>query len=626
MCAFPDTVALDLLARVFVLNFDLIIVLALLAAAVALFAVGKPRMDAVALLALVALPFTGVVSVSEVLAGFGDPTVVLIAALFVVGEGLVRTGVAQRVGDWLVSKSGRSETVLLVLLMLVVAGIGSVMSSTAAVAIFIPVVLRICRNAGIAPGRLMMPLSFAALFSGMMTLIGTPPNLVVHGELLRRGLEGLHFFSVTPIGLPLLVLGIAYMLLVRPWLAKSAPSNEAPRHRPNWSEWIDKYRLAGREHRLRVTPQSPLVGKTLEALDLRGSAGANIVAIERAGRFTSELIRPEASTTLHTDDVLLLDLAPSVEIDDLCSRLRLAKLPLTGGYFVDQSQEIGMAEVMIPVESNLIGQSVIEARIRTLYGLTVVGMRRGREALSESMLQERLQPGDTLLLVGRWKQIRRLQAGIADMIVLDLPAEVDDVVPAPRRAPHAVFALGVVITLMVTGAVSNVQAALIGCVLMGTLRCIDIESAYRAIHWQSIIVIVGMLPFSLALQKTGGVDWAVNALVGMAGEAGPRTVLAALFVATAIMGLFISNTATAVLMAPVALTVASVMNVSPYPFALTVAIAASCAFMTPVSSPVNTLVVGPGNYRFGDFVKVGVPFAVLALLVSVALIPLVFPF
>lgn len=591
----------------------------------ALFAVGKPRMDAVAILVMITLPFTGVIGVDEALAGFSDPTIVLIAALFVLGEGLVRTGVAQRLGDWLVSKSARSETALAVLMMLVVAGIGSMMSSTAVVAIFIPVVLRICRNADIPAGRLMMPLSFAALFSGMMTLIATPPNLVVHAELVRRGLEGFELFSVTPFGLPLLALGIVYMLFVRRWLVRPEVSSAEARRRPRLSEWIDKYALAGREHRLRVMPQSPLIGKPLRELDLRGSSGANIVAIERDGRFARELIRPEATSELQAGDILLLDLAPSVELADICRRFRLQELPLTGGYFSDRSQEIGMAEVMIPAESKLIGKSVVDARIRTLYGLTVVGLRRGREALRENLVHEPLQLGDTLLLVGRWKQIRRLQAGDAEMIVLDLPAEIDEVVPAPTRAPHAVFSIAVVIVLMLSGVVSNVQAALIGCVLMGVLRCIDLESAYRAIHWQSIVLIVGMLPFSLALQKTGGIDHAASALLSLAGEASPRTVLAALFVTTAVLGMFISNTATAVLMAPMALTLAEAMNASPYPFAMTVAIAASCAFMTPVSSPVNTLVVGPGNYRFVDFVKIGVPFSALALLVSMLLIPVVLP-
>ncbi len=606
---------------------DLVLVLGLLAAAVAMFAVNRPRMDAVALIVMAVLPLTGVIGMEEALAGFSDPNVVLIAALFVIGESLVRTGVAQRLGDWLISRAGRSETRLVVLLMLIVAGIGSVMSSTGVVAIFIPVVLRIARNTGIAPRRLMMPLSVAALISGMMTLVGTAPNLVVNGELVRRGFEGFHFFGITPFGLAMLGLAVGYMLIARRWLAPRDGEGDAPPARPHLSDWIEQYGLADREYRLRVAPGSPLAGKRLEQLDLRGSAGVNIIAIERAGRLGSRFLRPAAATELRSGDVLLLDLfAPAVEIEEVTRRFALEKLPLSGKYFSDRSQEIGMAEVMLPATSKLIGKTVLSAQFRSEYGLTVVGLRRGAAPREGRLLDEPLKLGDTLLLVGPWKAIRRLQADRRDLIVLDLPAELGEVVPAEGRAPHALAALAVTVFLMVTGLVPNVQAALIGCLMLGLLRCIDLDGAYRAIHWQTLVLIVGMLPFSIALQRTGGIDLAAGALASLTGGAGPHLALAVVFVATALLGLFISNTATAVLMAPVALGIAEALQASAYPFAMTVALAASSAFMTPVSSPVNTLVVGPGRYGFFDFVRVGVPLAAIALAVTVLLVPLLLPF
>lgn len=605
---------------------DLTVVLTLLAAAIAMFAVNKPRMDAVALIMMTALPFTGVIGMDEALSGFSDPNIVLIAALFVIGEGLVRTGVTQRLGDWLIARAGRSETRLLVLLMLIVAGIGSMMSSTGVVAIFIPVVLRITRSAGIAPGRLMMPLSVAALISGMMTLVATAPNLVVNSELVRRGHEGFHFFSITPFGLPLLALAIVYMLFARRWLAGAESGHPAGGRRPRLADWIEEYGLARREYRLRVASDSPLIGKTLEELDLRSTSGVNIVAIEHHARFGHHMVRPTARTELHGGDVLYLDLfAPTIDIEEIACRFRLEKLPFSGTYFSDRSQEIDMAEVMIPATSALIGRTVVGSRFRSEYGLNVVGLRRGTTAHRESLLDEELKLGDTLLLIGPWKAIRRLQSNSKDMILLDLPAELDEVVPAAARAPHALAALAVVVVLMVTGAVPNVQAALIGCLLMGLLRCVDLDSAYRSIHWQSLVLIVGMLPFSIALQKTGGVDLAASALLGVVGSASPHAVLAGLFVVTAVFGLFISNTATAVLMAPVALAIADELQASPYPFAMIVALAASSAFMTPVSSPVNTLVIGPGNYTFTDFVRVGVPFTLIVLVVSVVLVPWLLP-
>lgn len=607
------------------MTLELQLVLGLLLVAIALFAIGKPRMDAVALLMMALLPLTGVIDMDDALAGFSDPSVVLIAALFVVGEGLVRTGVAQRLGDWLLSRAASSETRLIILLMVVVAGVGAVMSSTAVVAIFIPIVLRIARSTGISPARLMMPLSFAALHSGMLTLIATAPNLVVNSGLLRRGHEGFQLFGITPFGLPLLAIGIAYMLVALRWIEKPAPAGGTVRIRPFLSEWIDKYELADREHRLRVAPSSPMVGRTLQELDLRGASGVNIIAIERSGRFANHVLSPQPKTQVQAGDVLFLDLATEVDLEALRLRLGLEPLSLSGAYFSDQSQEIGMVEVMIPPDSKFIGKTIVEAKIRSQYGLHVVGLRRGHTSLGKALLETRLRLGDTLLLAGRWRQIRRVQSRGEELIVLDLPAEYDEVIAAPGRAPHALLALGVMIVLMLTGVVTNVQAALFACLLMGLTRCITLDSAYRSIHWQSIVLIVGMLPFALALQQTGGVDLAANALLGIAGEAGPRTILATLFAITVVMGLFISNTATAVLMAPVAMGIAEAMKASPYPFAMTVAIAASCAFMTPVSSPVNTLVVGPGNYRFSDFLKIGGPYTVIALAISVVLIPWLLP-
>jgi di/tricarboxylate transporter len=263
--------------------------------------------------------------------------------------------------------------------------------------------------------------------------------------------------------------------------------------------------------------------------------------------------------------------------------------------------------------------------VRGEYGLTVIGLRRGRAVHGHGLRHERLRIGDTLLLVGFWSDIRRLHAEGGDIVVLSMPAELDEALPAARKAPHALAVLALVVALMVSGIVPNVQAALLGCLLMGLLGCVDLNSAYRSISWKSLILIVGMMPFSVALQRTGGVELAADGMVALVGDSGPRVVLAMLFVVTALLGLFISNTATAVLMAPVALAIAGDLHASPYPFAMIVALAASSAFMTPISSPVNTLVVGPGNYAFGDFVKVGVPFTIVVLIVSVLLVPWLLP-
>lgn len=601
---------------------DLAIVLALLASAIAMFAINKPRMDAVALIMLTALPLTGVIDVSEALAGFSDANIVLIAALFVIGDGLVRTGVARDLGDWLSLRAGSSEVKLIVLLMIVVCTLGAFMSSTAITAIFIPVALRIAQSTGTSPGRLMMPLSSAALISGMMTLIATAPNLVVSGELERSGYEGFHFFAFTPFGVPILMVGIVYMVFAGRRLGRDAGENQGPGG-PTLAQWIEDYQLAGREHRVEVSRSSPLVGKTLEEFRLRTKTGALLVAIQRG----KTLVLPTAKSEILAGDILLVDLsAPAAEVEQICSDLALRPRPLSGGYFRDQSQEIGMAEVLLPATSALVNRSIVEAHFNDEYGLRVIGLRRGRDAYEGDLREEPLKVGDTLLVLGPWRAIQNLQSHRDELVVLNLPREMGEVLPAPGKSWQAIGCLALVVGLMVSGVVPNVVAALIGGLLMGALGITDLPSAYRSIDWKTLVLIVGMLPFSIALQRTGGVELVADGLMTAIGGAGPRVILACMFLITAVLGMFISNTATAVLMAPVALALAADLGASPYPFAMIVALAASAAFMTPVSSPVNTLVVTPGNYTFGDFVRIGVPFAFLVLLVSVMMVPWLLPF
>lgn len=285
-----------------------------------------------------------------------------------------------------------------------------------------------------------------------------------------------------------------------------------------------------------------------------------------------------------------------------------------------------MAEVLVGPDSPLVGRTVRQARLRTDYGLTVLGFRRGESARPHGHLDEPLAIGDALLVFGYWKQLDALGHERDDLVLLRLPAERADVLAAARKAPQALAVLALVVALMVSGVVPNVQAGLIGVLLLGALGCVDFRSAYGSIHWQSLVLIVGMMPFSVALQRTGGVDLAAGWLTMMTEAIGPYGLLAALFVVTAMLGLFVSNTATAVLMAPVALAVAKDLGASPYPFAMVVALAASAAYMTPVSSPVNTLVAGPGDYTLFDFLRVGVPLSVIVLLITVVLVPWFFPF
>lgn len=610
------------------MNGELIWVLSLLAIAVVLFATGKVRMDAIALMVIVAFVLSGTLTLTEAFSGFNDPNVILIAALFIIGDGLVRTGVATKMGAWLVSVAGNSETKMLIYLMLTVAGLGAFMSSTGVVAIFIPVVLSVSARMNTSPSRLMMPLSFAGLISGMMTLVATPPNLVVNSELLREGLHGFSFFSVTPIGLVVLILGIVYMLAVRFMLkTDNGESARDGRKRSTFRDLIREYHLTGRARRLAIRPGSPMIGQRLDDLKLRERYCANVIGVERWRRFRRVIVNVNGVSEFRARDVLLIDMSASdVDLRQFCGEQMLEPMVLRGEYFADQALDVGMAEVALIPDSEMIGKTVREIAFRTRFGLNIVGMKRDGKAMDGSVVDEPLQLGDILLVVGNWRQIALLAKRGRDFVVLNMPVEVDDASPAHSQAPHAIFCLVLMVALMLTDEIPNPIAAIIACLLMGKFRCINAESAYKAIHWPSIILIVGMMPFALALQKTGGVDLVVKGLMDVAGGEGPYLMLGCLFVMCAAIGLFISNTATAVLMAPIALAAAKSMGVSPYPFAMVVAMAASAAFMTPVSSPVNTLVLGPGKYSFSDFVKIGVPFTVLVMVVCVLLIPVLFPF
>ncbi|OBE89774.1 citrate transporter [Klebsiella pneumoniae] len=610
------------------MNGELIWVLSLLAIAVVLFATGKVRMDAIALMVIVAFVLSGTLTLNEAFSGFSDPNVILIAALFIIGDGLVRTGVATKMGAWLVSVAGNSETKMLIYLMLTVAGLGAFMSSTGVVAIFIPVVLSVSARMNTSPSRLMMPLSFAGLISGMMTLVATPPNLVVNSELLREGLHGFSFFSVTPIGLVVLILGIVYMLAVRFMLkTDNGDSARDGRKRSTFRDLIREYHLTGRARRLAIRPGSPMIGQRLDDLKLRERYCANVIGVERWRRFRRVIVNVNGVSEFRARDVLLIDMSASdVDLRQFCGEQMLEPMVLRGEYFADQALDVGMAEVALIPDSEMIGKTVREIAFRTRFGLNIVGMKRDGKAMDGSVVDEPLQLGDILLVVGNWRQIALLAKRGRDFVVLNMPVEVDDASPAHSQAPHAIFCLVLMVALMLTDEIPNPIAAIIACLLMGKFRCINAESAYKAIHWPSIILIVGMMPFALALQKTGGVDLVVKGLMDVAGGEGPYLMLGCLFMMCAAIGLFISNTATAVLMAPIALAAAKSMGVSPYPFAMVVAMAASAAFMTPVSSPVNTLVLGPGKYSFSDFVKKGVPFTILVMVVCVLLIPVLFPF
>ena len=602
-------------------------VLALLFSAIVLFVRNKIRMDVVALLVMVAFSLSDILTVNEVFAGFSDPNVILIALLFIVGEGIVRTGIAYQVSEWLLKASNNSETKVLILLMLAVATLGSFMSSTGIVAIFIPVVLAICQQMNISPRRLMMPLSVAGLISGMMTLIATAPNLVVNAELIRNTDFRFSFFDFTPVGVVVLIMGILYMLVARRWLNDPNEQTNKDTSQRSMNDLIEEYGLRERTKRLVVKNGSSFIGKNLDELHLRSTYGVNVLAIERWKRFRPVYLGALGVSEIREKDILMIDISdPELDLEEFCSEYYLEMAEIRSQNFSQQAKSVGMAEITLVPESDLLGKNATEIRFRSQFGLNVVGVKREGEVLDGTLSEISYKVGDLILVVGDWKAIAEAQKNTKDFYILNYPLEMERAVPAASQAPHAVLSILTMVVLMVTGIVPNSIAALIACLMLGYFRCVDGKSAYQSIHWSSLVLIVGMMPFSIALQKTGGVDLAVKLMLEAVGDLGLHAVLMSLFLLCAAVSLFISNTATAILMAPIAITIAHKLQVSPMPFAMIIAVAASAAFMTPVSSPVNTMVLGPGGYKFADFVKVGVPFTFLVMIVSVFLIPLLFPF
>lgn len=606
---------------------DMLLVFALLLATIALFISDRLRMDVVAIILIIALMLTGLLSPAEALAGFGDPLVILIAALFVVGEGLFRTGVAFSVGNWLVGMAGTSELRLLVLLMLVVAVLSAFMSNTGAVAIFIPVALNLANRAGIAPSRLLLPMAYAGSIGGMLTLIGTPPNLVVTTELSRAGLEPFNFFSFTPIGLLILAMAIIFILTLGAVLlpSEARESGGQTPDRLSLSDLVQAYGIDDRFHMLKLGPDSPLIGTTVGQALLRTRFGVTVIALERNERGKPIAVPVMIDTDYRSGDVLFMTGSEAAVAALIESVAGLRRVPIEERHLATVKEEVGLAEVLLAPRSELNGHTIREVRFREDYGLSVLGILRKGRPLREGLLDTRLEFGDSLLVGGGWRQIELLQRNLNNFIVLTLPREMDEVAPYRERAPWALGIVAIMLVLMTFSLVPTVTAVLLAGLAMVLARCVTMEEAYKAVNWQSVVLIAGMLPMATALDKTGALKLIVDGLVDSLGDLGPIALMGGLFLLTTVFSQFISNTATAVLVAPIALGAATGLGVSPYPLLMTVALGASTAFSTPMASPVNTLVIGPGGYKFVDFLKLGIPLQLLAMAITLICVPLLFP-
>ncbi|HZW26840.1 MAG TPA: SLC13 family permease [Trueperaceae bacterium] len=616
---------------------DLVIVLVVLGVALVLFVSDRVRLDLVALLVVVSLTLTGVLTPQQALAGFSDPLVVMIAGLFVVSGALVETGLAARVGAWIARVAGEGELRLTAALMLATAALSAFMSSTGTVAIMLPIAVRLAWRNRLSPSKLLVPVAFAALMGGTLTLIATPPNLVASQTLAGAGHAPLGFLSLAPVGLAMLLVSVLYVLTVGrrllPARAPAEPVADGPRT-VGLGELAHRYGLADELRRFVVAPGSPLAGATLGELRWPELLGVRVVAVDAdpvaAGRSlhrrrqvgVSKRIGP--FTTLEAGDRVLVQ-GPARGLAELADAHGLGFENVVPGAGQAVPSNLVFAEVLVTPRSSWQGKTLAELRFRDRYRLVVLAVQRAGERLSGDLSQERLRFGDVLLVRGFPQAIEMLRRERDDAVLLSEAS--DGQAPAPRaaRAPLAAAVILAMLAAMALTPLPLVTSVLLAVIALVATGCVSPENAYRSVQWPSVVLLAGMLPLATALTQTGGVELAAGALTGLLGGAGPVAVLAGVYLVTVAVTQFLTNTTSAVLMAPIALQAAEALAVSPAPLLVAVALGASCTLINPVSSPVTTLVLGPGHYRFSDLPKVGVPLQLLLTGVVLLLVPLVFP-
>ncbi len=607
-----------------------------------LFVSGKVRSDLVALCALLALLLCQILTPAEALSGFSNTTVVMMIGLFIVGGGIFQTGLAKMIGSKVMTLAGKSELRLFLLVMMVTAAIGMFVSNTGTVALMLPIVVSMAAAAGTSSRRLLMPLAFASSMGGMMTLIGTPPNLIVSDTLANAGYEPLGFFSFLPVGLVTLVVGILYLLpMTKIFLSPKEKSKDKSRKGKSFKELVNEYGVTDNLFRVHVkSEKSEAIGKSVAEMNVYREYGINILELRRSAgqnRFVrtvnQQLAAPDL--VLKQGDVLYLSGDPErIEkfVEDYSLRLLDKHTDEIEGSSSNASLDffdIGVAEILIMPSSSMINRTIIEAGFRSKFSVNVLGIRRKKDYILNDLGEQKIHDGDVLLVQGAWKDIARLKNESSNWVVLGEPLQDAAKVTLDYKAPVAAAIMIAMIVMMVVDSipVAPVTSVLLAAVLMVITGCVrNVEAAYKTINWQTIVLFAAMLPMSIALEKTGVSEMISGAIVTGLGGSGPRLLLAGIYAATSLMTIFISNTVTAVLMAPIALQCAMQIGVSPVPFMFAVTVAASMCFASPFSTPPNALVMTAGQYSFMDYVKVGLPLQILMGVVMVFVLPLLFPF
>ena len=618
------------------------ITIAILVISAALFANGRIRSDIVALCALCALLVFQILTPAEALSGFSNSVVIMMVGLFVVGGAIFQTGLAKMISSRILKLAGKSETRLFLLVMLVTAGIGGFVSNTGTVALMLPIVVSLAASANLNASRLLMPLAFASSM-GLFTLIATPPNLVIHEQLVSGGYEGLSFFSFFPVGIICVTVGTLVLLPLTKWFLSKKGGKDSKKGQQNKSlnELVKEYGLSDNLYRLKVVHTSLLKGKTIIDLDIRRQYGLNVIEVRRGvssqhrflkGTPPQQITSPR--TQLQPDDLLYVR-GPRENVERFVMVYQLEMQDANASQEKNKEGEVldfydvGIAEIVLMPSSKLINQTVSECGFRDKFNVNILGIRRNNEYIVRGIAERRVHSGDVLLVQGTWANISRLSQDDTEWVVLGQPLAEAAKVTLDYKAPIAAAIMVLMVCMMVFEfiPVAPVTAVIIAGLLMVLTGCFrNVEAAYKTINWESIVLIAAMMPMSMALEKTGASEYISNSLVSGLGVYGPFALMAGIYFTTSLMTMFISNTATAVLLAPIAMNSAIQIGVDPTPFLFAVAVAASMCFASPFSTPPNALVMPAGQYTFMDYIKVGLPLQIIMGIVMIFVLPLLFPF
>lgn len=608
-----------------------ITVLTLILAAAA-FVWGRLRADVIALIALLVLTLSGVLNTDEALSGFSNPIVIMMVGLFVVGGAIFNTGLAKMIGARLSKLGQGSPTRLLLVVVLATGFIGGFVSNTGTVALMLPIVVSMAASAGVSASRFLMPLAFASSIGGMLTLIGTPPNLVIAEVWEESGGEPLTMFSFLPTGLICLAAGALLLIPLSKMLSgnKKKKAGSSAENR-TLADIVEEYNLNHDLWRVDVPASSPISGLSLGALSLRANYSLDVLElrVEEGKGLLKNVSQqsPSASSVIDGGDILFIrgprdnvrrfasDYGLSIADDNAESRRHL------------DFYDIGLAEIVVLPNSNILKETIAGLDFRNRYNVNILGLRRGGEYIIDRLGDCRVSKGDVLLVQGTWNDIAKISRDTSEWVVLGEPESQASKVTIDYKAPIAAIIMIAMIVALVFSSVPPVFIVLTAAVLTMLTGCFrTISDAYRTINWESIVLIAAMMPMSFALEKTGVSDTVSSSLVTALGALGPHWLMAGIYFTTSLLTLFISNTATSVLMAPIAVQSAVAYGVSPLPMLFAVTFGASLCFMSPFSTPPNALVMPAGQYTFMDYVKVGAPLQILLGILMILAIPIFFPF